>query len=108
MENFATPALWITFAALFAFGFAYDRLVAWLKQRTTGYTSITVVVGVAVTLLAAIPLIGWPNVLTIALLFVASGFWMIVGSLMRHAKKEAEAAAKEARKAAKKSQEDTD
>lgn len=77
---------WV-FGALFVAGFGYNLLVGWLESRGyhEGYTAILVVAGVGVTLLAVSLLsIGVAELMLGA--FACSGFWMVIGSMWRHAK----------------------
>lgn len=86
-----------TLAALIAtlligFGVAYNALVTWLEreEHDRGYMSLIVSFGVAVTVAAAGPLIGWHDVLIVLALFAASGAPMILGSISRYAKERRE------------------
>jgi hypothetical protein len=80
---------WVVFIALAIFGFVYNAGIAYLEKHgyDEGYTALLVVVGVVVTLFAAIPVIGSGNIITLGALFAASGGPMIIGSLYRHAKR---------------------
>lgn len=73
-------------AALFGFGLAFNGFVSYVEREYPehGYTALWVVVGVAVTVLIAAPLIGWDAVQALALVFTASGIPMIGGSVARH------------------------
>lgn len=75
-------------AGLLLFGIGYNWLVTTLEKsgHDQGYTSILVVGGVIVTIAASTPLIGLDAVVSLTLLFVASGTPMIVGSLLRYAR----------------------
>jgi predicted PurR-regulated permease PerM len=75
-----------TLAGLFAFGIAYNALVAWLERRgyNRGITALLVAFGTAVTLVAFFPLLGWRVIEAILAGFVASGSPMIIGSLWRY------------------------
>jgi hypothetical protein len=96
---------WQTFGpilvALFMFGFIYAILVRWLsKKKVRGQTAYSVVFGVAVTVIAMGPVIGWANVFCMLIGFAASGFWMILEDVQR-AWLEDEADRKEAERMAK-------
>lgn len=73
--------------ALHALSWLYNALIAWTERQgyLEGFTSISVVVGVAYTVAAVGPWIGWENVQLLALAFGASGIPMIAGSIARHA-----------------------
>lgn len=73
-------------AVLLLFGLAYNWAVARIEQAVPdhGYTAIWVIGGVAVTLLATVPLIGWRDALIVLAAFAASGLAMTVGSIQRH------------------------
>jgi Kef-type K+ transport system membrane component KefB len=74
------------------FGFGYNVLVGWLFRNRLMHVSISVVIGVAVTLL--IPALVWFDLtmpfwqsgLLLVLCFAASGTPMIVGSMQRTVK----------------------
>ena len=78
--------LWITAVLLLTFGAAFNAAVQWLNRKgaTEGYTWLLVVIGVAVTLLAAGPVIGWANVVRLFILFAASGLFMAGGDIYRY------------------------
>lgn len=87
MESGLNPAaIWPTAVALLAFGAAYNALVMWAGRRgyTDGYTWLLVVIGVAVTILAAGFTIGWTTVAVLFLYFAASGLPMAAGDIARH------------------------
>ena len=73
---------------LFVFGWGYNSLVEWVESKgyNQGYTSLLVVLGVAVTLLGALPLVGIEAVVLMVCLFVASGLPMVIGSVVRYAR----------------------
>lgn len=71
--------------ALFIFSYFFNRWVAGLQKKTNSYTAEMVVIGVAVTVLAGMPIIGFWNGLVVLILFAASGSWMLKGSWDRHA-----------------------
>lgn len=77
--------------ALFCFGVIYNAFVKWLEDRGyhEGYVSYLVVVGSAVTILAAMPIVGVQAALKILKCFCASGTPMVLGSCHRHLVKEA-------------------
>ena len=73
-------------ALLFVFGLAYNWLVEQLERRghDRGYTAILVVIGVAATVAATLPLIGVEAVAVLLLAFAASGTPMAAGSILRY------------------------
>ncbi|MCB8942513.1 MAG: hypothetical protein H6658_01935 [Ardenticatenaceae bacterium] len=77
-----------TAVALLFFSYIYNRFIDYLHQRglNEGFTWLEVVVGVAFTLLAAMPLIGWRNSLILFGCFACSGFFMAAGDLWRFVK----------------------
>ena len=81
------PPHTLSMAALFllAFGVAYNALVTWLERRgyAEGYTSLLVVGGVGVTLLA-IAVVDGQAALLVFLAFSCSGLPMVIGSWWRH------------------------
>lgn len=79
-------AIIATGAILFAFGTAYNWLVAELTRRgyADGYVWLEVVIGVAVTVVAAGPTIGWPAAILMGIYFSASGLPMAIGDIWRH------------------------
>lgn len=76
----------VIIVTLLGFGAIYNQLVAWMDRRgyDRGMTSLQVVGGTLVTVLAFTPLFGWRVVSTILAGFAASGLPMIVGSLARY------------------------
>jgi len=66
-------------------GIGYNRLVAWVHLHNIWHVSVSVVIGVAATLL--IPTLAWPALREAGLLltacFAASGLPMIIGSTRR-------------------------
>lgn len=85
-RNFAKRDAIKAYVALFTFGVAYDQIVGYLEEKSLddGYTSDLVVVGTAVTLLGALPLIGLKKTALTLGAFVASGLPMAVGSKLRY------------------------
>ena len=86
MELVFGMAFWLAFMALWLFGIGFNALTAFCESRgyLAGYTSLFVVLGVAVTVLASAAVIGLGDALLLGLLFSASGLPMIVGSIVRH------------------------
>jgi hypothetical protein len=88
---------------LMMFGIGFNAFVEWLERRPLGhhgYTAFLVVIGVAVTVLASWPIIGFKAVLTLIVAFLASGIPMVVGSIARYMRErdaDAEALAYDAR-----------
>ena len=82
------------YLALILFGMAYNAGVQRLGRQygDHGYTAWLVVVGVAVTVLGALPQIGLRAGLHLLLAFVASGSPMIVGDVWRHLRDESDVA----------------
>ncbi len=79
-------AIAVTAGGLLAFGIAYNWLVLELGRRgyDDGYTWLLVVIGVAVTAVAAGFTIGWGAVMLLGLYFAASGLPMALGDIYRH------------------------
>ncbi len=75
----------VVVVGLVLFGVLYDRFVGWLERsgHDRGYTAFLVVIGTAVTLAAAMPLVGVRAVMWLVVCFGASGLPMIVGSWAR-------------------------
>jgi uncharacterized membrane protein YhaH (DUF805 family) len=74
----------LTLAGLFVFGVLYAMLVRSASKRNLeGQIAWAVVVGVAATLAALIPLLGLMNIALAAAGFTASGIPMIVEYLLR-------------------------
>ena len=71
------------------FGILYNQAVSYVQRFTPHYTAFFVVGGVSVTLLAATPLVGLQNAVTLFMLFAASGLPMVVGSVWRHVRRHA-------------------
>lgn len=69
-----------------AFGALYNWFTSESERRgwIDGFTSLYVVVGVAVTVVLMAPLIGWRDVGLLALAFAASGVSMVTGSVGRY------------------------
>jgi hypothetical protein len=76
---------------LHLFGWVYNELVAWMERNgyDEGYTALLVVGGVLATLAGLAILRGLESAVYVALLFVASGTPMIIGSMARHARRRA-------------------
>lgn len=76
------------FGALFGFGVIYNAVVSWLGRHgySEGYTAILVAVGVGVTLIGILPLIGVANTLKVLAAFAASGTPMALGDMQRYAR----------------------
>jgi hypothetical protein len=79
-------------AVLALFGLVYNWVVKWLEKdgRHEGYVAILVVGGVLATLGGLAVLRGFEIAVYVALLFVASGTPMILGSIARYMNKRAE------------------
>lgn len=73
---------------LLLFGLAYSALIHLLNRHglNDGYVWLEVVVGVAVTLLAASFVVGWGMVAVLFLLFAASGLFPALGDIYRYAR----------------------
>lgn len=77
-----------TFSGALAGGIAYNALVDWMEKRgIDGYTWLQVVGGVGMTLVFAIALVGWQDVMRLTALFAATGLPMIAGALYRREKR---------------------
>lgn len=85
--NKARFPLLLVLTLLLLFGTGYNQLVAALERdgHDKGYTAILVVIGTAVTLLFALPLIGTDATLKLLACFAASGTPMTIGSMARYA-----------------------
>ena len=83
------PLLAAIYLALLLFGIAYNWLTSQAEKTgfIRGYTSLFVVGGVAVTL-AATAVISLAFALITAGAFIASGIPMILGSMIRHKRRE--------------------
>jgi len=81
-------AITATAVALFLFGLAFNALIdRWNRAGyDDGYTWLLVVIGVAVTVIAAGFTIGWTAVITLFVFFAASGLPMALGDIWRHVK----------------------
>lgn len=68
-------------------GIGYALLVHWLEEKghAEGYTWLEVVVGVALTVAFAVPVVGWPAALAVLGLFVITGTPMIAATVWRYA-----------------------
>lgn len=73
---------------LLLFGVAYNALIHELSRRghNEGYVWLEVVIGVAVTLLAAGPVVGWETVGVLFVLFAAAGLFPAAGDIYRYAR----------------------
>lgn len=80
---------WVVLGTLFGFGIAYNYFVSRLNRRgwSEGYTAMLVVVGVSITVIGSIAMIGMTNALYMLAAFVASGLPMIAGDVLRHVRK---------------------
>lgn len=78
-------SIWLIFGLLNVMGFCFNLLVEQLDRRgwMKAFTSLMVVGGVAGTLLAMVPVVGWQVTAVFFGAFASSGFWMVVGSLHR-------------------------
>jgi ACR3 family arsenite efflux pump ArsB len=78
--------LLLTLISLHLLSWGYNALIAWMERagHLDGFVSLSVVVGVAYTVAGAGWLIGWDTVVTLALVFLASGIPMIAGSISRY------------------------
>lgn len=74
--------------SLILFGIFYNWFTSWAKEHgfNEGYTWLLVVLGVAITLLASGPVVGWGNVLVLFIFFACSGSAMAIGDIWRHVK----------------------
>jgi len=81
-------AIAATAVSLLAFGLVFNWLVdRWHRAGyDDGYTWLLVVIGVAVTVIAAGFTIGWTAVITLFVFFAASGLPMALGDIWRHVK----------------------
>jgi len=78
---------WGAIGVMLGFGIVYNQLIAFLQRQgySQGYTAVLVVAGTAITLVAAVPVIGIRAALYVAGLFAASGLPMTLGSMQRYA-----------------------
>ena len=67
---------------LFMFGWAFNALVDYLKDRSDGYLAMLVVAGVGITLIGA-AIISWQAAVLVLVCFAASGIPMIIGEISR-------------------------
>lgn len=76
----------LSFVACFVFGLTFNVFTALSERRgwIEGLISLYVAIGVAMTVLLMGMVIGWENVLILAIAFMCSGTPMIVGSVSRH------------------------
>lgn len=81
-------AIAATAVGLLAFGLVFNWLVnRWNRAGyDDGYTWLLVVIGTAVTVIAAGFTIGWTAVVLLGFYFAASGLPMAVGDIWRHVK----------------------
>ena len=79
-------AIMATAVALLVFSYLYNIFINWLHRRglNEGFTWLEVVIGVGVTLAAAIPLVGWRDILILFACFACSGFFMSAGDIWRY------------------------
>jgi len=78
----------MAFLFLLLFGVSYNLMVEKWQKRTQRYTAELVVGGVLITVLVSGFLIGLESMLTVLVLFVASGTPMVVGAWLRTARDE--------------------
>ena len=73
------------YLVLMAFGFGYDRAVAWWEKQKylEGFVSLAVALGVLITL-GGVWVLSWQAALLALGAFVASGAPMIIGSIRRY------------------------
>jgi len=86
MKEQETGRFWGAIGVMLGFGILYNELIARLQRHgyDQGYTAILVITGTAITLLAAVPVIGIRAALYVAGLFAASGAPMTIGSIQRY------------------------
>lgn len=93
------PQILASIFCCFVFGLLFNWLVEWVSKNHIWDVSISVVIGVLVTLI--IPSLfffeNWQFMLLLLGCFGASGAPMVIGSVLRHASKEKERKAKRAR-----------
>lgn len=78
-----------TLIGLFIFGFAFAVLIRWgSKKKVEGQTAWAVAIGVFVTVLALIPILGLNDIVIILSGFIASGVPMIFEYLDRVTKQQ--------------------
>jgi predicted tellurium resistance membrane protein TerC len=72
--------------ALLLFGVIYNAIIEHIERNKyiEGFTSLAVVLGVAVTVLACGFLVGWLTVGIVSLGFAFSGLPMVIGSVVRY------------------------
>ncbi|MCK4826166.1 hypothetical protein KA005_61045 [bacterium] len=68
--------------ALFWFGCAFNAFVDFLRDRSDGYLSMLVAVGVGITLIG-VAIISWQAAVLVLVCFTASGIPMIIGEIAR-------------------------
>jgi hypothetical protein len=85
--NWTNSAIIPTLIGLFLFGVVFAALVYRSNGKHHGYTAFLVVIGVAVTVGATGPVIGWDRVIFLTLAFAASGISMIAGDIYREIKR---------------------
>jgi hypothetical protein len=85
-----TTKLLVTIAILATFSYFYNLFIEWLQNKEyffEGMTSLQVIFGVAVTILAyALYRWDWQILLELGLLFAGSGSFMTLGNLWRFSK----------------------
>lgn len=76
----------ITAISLLTFGLCYNLTVGWLEDNgyDQGYTSFLVVIGILITLILIIPIIGLTTFAILTFAFTFSGLPMIIGHIWRH------------------------
>lgn len=81
-------AITVTASSLLLFGVGFNWLTTYWGRKgyNDGYTWLLVVIGVAVTIIAAGFTIGWGAVIVLIIYFAASGFPMAAGDIWRHVK----------------------
>lgn len=82
--NWESTGVWALSLLIFSYG--YNRLVSWAEKKgyLEGFTWLSVVVGVAITVLATGPVIGWMDCLWVMIAFCFSGFFMSIGAIGRY------------------------
>lgn len=85
--NWEMIGLW--YAMLLIFGIAYNALINWAEKHgyIEGYTWLSVVVGVAVTVILTGPIIGWTHTILVFIAFCFSGCPMSAGAIWRYVSK---------------------
>lgn len=97
------PQVLVAVLISLVFGILFDKLVEWVNEHKVWHVSISVAIGVGVTVLiptvalAQETLTGWMFGAALLVCFTASGIPMIVGASIRHAREVQEKKAKKAR-----------